>query len=355
MSSPERNWGCRVSLDYTYKGYKLAVLENDELRVSILLDKGGDIVEFQHKPSGTDLLWWTPWGLYPQGTQVSSSNLAEGNFGDRYEGGWQDIFPSGGVPNTHQGTEYGLHGETPMIPWTGRILEDTPEGVSLELTAITYRSPFAMKKVLRLKRGQAALFVECEAKNLSPIAQDTMWGQHPVFGAPFLDEHCRVDLAGGQVVAPHAGGKTARLAQGTEGAWPKVKGKDGKGVDLSRFPKPGVTSSDMLYVTKLKGNWYALTNTKKKVGIGLAWDLKTWPHLWYWQVYGGNPSGPFWGRTYNCALEPFSGFPSGLANTVKAGRSLKFKPHETKKAWFTAVAYGGKTRVAKVGRDGRVS
>ena len=60
---PERNWGCRVSLDHAYKGYRLAVLENDELRVAVLLDKGADIVEFQHKPSGTDYMWWTPWGL----------------------------------------------------------------------------------------------------------------------------------------------------------------------------------------------------------------------------------------------------------------------------------------------------
>ena len=352
---PERNWGCRVSLDYTYKGYKLAVLENDQLRVTVLLDKGGDIVEFQHKPSGTDLLWWTPWGLYPQGKHHSSSALAEGAFGDTYEGGWQDIFPSGGAPNIHQGVEYGLHGETPLLPWEGRILENTPEGVALELTTHTYRTPFAMKKILRLKRGQAALFVECEAKNLSALPQDTMWGQHPVFGAPFLDEHCRVDIAGGQVVAPHAGNSLNRLAQGAEGSWPKVKGKLGKAVDLSRFPKASQKSNDMVYITKLKSNWYALTNAKKKVGFGMAWDLKTWPCLWFWQVYGGAQGGPFWGRTYNCALEPFSGFPSGLANAVKAGRSLKFKPNEIKKAWFTAVAYGGKTRVKQVSRDGRVA
>jgi hypothetical protein len=352
---PERNWGCRVSLDYIYKGYKLAVLENDQLRVTVLLDKGGDIVEFQHKPSGTDLLWWTPWGLYPQGKHPTSSATSEGHFMDRYEGGWQDIFPSGGVANTHQSVQYGLHGETPQLPWEGRILEDTPETVALELRAHTYRTPFALKKVLRLKRGQAALFVDLQAKNLGAVPQDTMWGQHPVFGAPFLDQHCRVDLPGGQVSAPHDVGRLSRLAQGAEGAWPNVKGKNGKNVDLSRFPKPSDKCNDMAYITKLKGNWYALTNAKKKVGFGLAWDLKTWPHLWYWQVYGGLQETPWWGRTYNCALEPFSGFPSGLSNAVKAGRSLKFKPNETKKTWYTAVAYGGRTRVGRVGRDGRVS
>ncbi len=351
---PERNWGCRVSLDHTYKGYRLAVLENDQLRVTVLLDKGGDIVEFQHKPSGTDLLWWTPWGLYPKGGHTPSSALSEGFFGDTYEGGWQDIFPSGGVPNKHQGVEYGLHGETPLLPWDARVIEDTPETVAVELSTRTYRTPFAMKKVLRLKRGVAALFAECEAKNLSGQSLDAMWGQHPVFGAPFLDEHCRVDLAGAKVLAPHEADPTARLAKGATGTWPRVKGLKGPSVDLSRFPKPDKKSADMLYLTALKGNWYALTNTKKKVGFGLAWDLKMWPHLWFWQVYGGALGQPFWGRTYNCALEPFSSIPSGLANAAKAGTALQFKPHEAKKAWFTAVAYGGKTRVAKVARDGSV-
>ena len=352
MSSPERNWGCRVSLDFTYKGYKLAVLENDQLRVSTLLDKGGDIVEFQHKPSGTDLLWWTPWGLYPQGKHTPSTALAEGLFGDTYEGGWQDIFPSGGVPNRHQGVEYGLHGETPLLPWEAKIVEDTPESVAVELRCHTYRTPFALKKTLRLKRGQAALFTECEAKNLSGKTLDAMWGQHPVFGAPFLDEHCRVDLAGGKVLAMHEGGPLGRIAAGTEGKWPKIAGKDGKAVDVSKFPKPDKKSNDMLYVTDLKSNWYALTNTKKKVGFGLVWDLKTWPHLWFWQVYNGAQGGPFFGRTYNCALEPFSSYPSGLANAAKAGKALVFKPHETKQAWYTAVAYAGKTKVAGISRAG---
>jgi hypothetical protein len=353
---PERNWGCRVSLDYTYKAHRLCVLENDQLRVSVLLDKGADIVEFQHKPSGTDLMWWTPWGLYPQGKQQPSSYMAEGAFGDRYEGGWQEIFPSGGVPNTHQGTEYGLHGEASLLPWEAKILEDTPQSVSVELTTHTYRSPFKMKKILRLDAGAAALFAQCEATNLSQVRLDAMWGQHPVFGSPFLDENCRVDLPGALCIQhPGPDGPMARMEPGSTGTWPKMKGKDGKLVDLSRFPKAGKKSADMLYLTELKGNWYALTNAKKKVGFGLAWDQKTWPHLWFWQVYGGAMGGPFWGRTYNCALEPFCGWPSGLANAAKNNTALSFKGGETKSAWYTAVAYSGKTRVKRVGKNGTVA
>jgi hypothetical protein len=351
---PERNWGCRVSLDHTYKGYRLAVLENDQLRVAVLLDKGADIVEFQHKPSGTDFLWWTPWGLHKQGKLTPSSAMAEGFFGDFYQGTWQEIFPSGGGPNRHQGTDYGLHGEVSLQPWEARILKDSPSEVVLECSVQTYRTPFLLTRRMTLKRGQAALFLDETAQNLSGESLDAMWGHHPAFGAPFLNPDCRVDLTGAHCVMDDRSGKFQRFPSGTEGAWPKLKGKTGKLIDISRFPDPKIKSADMFFLTDLKAAWYGLTDTKKKVGFGLAWDQKIWPHLWFWQVYGGAVNGPFWGRTYNCALEPFAGWPGGLHNAAEKGNALRFKPHETKKSWLTAVAYDGKAKVRGVSRDGRV-
>ena len=40
----ERNYGCRVSDSWTYRGLRAAVLENELLRIVILLDKGADIL-----------------------------------------------------------------------------------------------------------------------------------------------------------------------------------------------------------------------------------------------------------------------------------------------------------------------
>lgn len=352
---PERNWGCRISLDHAYKGYRMAVLENDELRVSVLLDKGADIVEFQHKPSGTDFLWWTPWGLHPKGGMVPSSALKEGAFGDYYEGGWQEIFPSGGVPNVHQGTEFGLHGEASLQTWDARILEDGADAVALEATVTTYRSPFRLTRRMALKRGVAALFIENRAENLSGVAVDAQWGQHPAVGAPFLNEHCRVDLPPARcVLHPGEPGADSRFPKGAEGAWPHLRAKDGGKVDLSRFPKAGQASSDLVYLTGMKRGWYGITDTRRKVGFGLAWDIKLWPHLWYWQMFHGSKRAPFWGRTYNTALEPFSGWPSGLSNAAANGTALRFGPRETKRGWITAVGYERRSRINGVSRDGTV-
>lgn len=353
---PERNWGCRISLDHQYKGYRMAVLENDVLRVSVLLDKGADIVEFQYKPRGVDFLWWTPWGLHPKAGMIPSSALKEGLFGDYYEGGWQEIFPSGGVPNTHAGTEFGLHGEASLQAWDARVLEDSPQRVVLEATVTTYRTPFRLTRRMTLKRGRAALFIETSAENLSTVAIDTLWGMHPAIGAPFLNEHCRVDLPAARcVLHPGPPGEDSRFREGAEGRWPMLTGKDSKDVDLSRFPKPGRPSSDLVYLTEMKRGWYGVTDTRRKVGFGLAWDIRLWPHLWYWQMFNGSRRAPFWGRSYNTALEPFSGWPSGLSNAVANRTALRFGPREVKSGWVTAVAYDGRARLNGLGRDGTPS
>ena len=58
----ERNYGCRLT-EYVYKGLKTITLENEIIRVTILIDKGTDIIEFLHKPTDTDFMWRSPLGV----------------------------------------------------------------------------------------------------------------------------------------------------------------------------------------------------------------------------------------------------------------------------------------------------
>jgi hypothetical protein len=162
-------------------------------------------------------------------------------------------------------------------------------------------------------------------------------------GAPFLNRNCRVDLAGAQVLSSDAGLKPL-------GRWPKAGGRD-----LSRFPGAGQKSAGLYFLKNLKSNWYAVTDQKKKTGFGLAWDKKAYPYLWFWQVYGGNAGYPWWGRNFNCSLEPHSSIPDNLSEAVALGTQMKFKPFETKRAWVTALAISGKSKIKKISRAGSAS
>ena len=121
-----RKTGCRMSLDYTYKGMRIAYLENEAIRVGILLDKGADVFEFTYKPKDLDFMWQSP--LEMRKPYVATSALAEGAFHDYYYGGWQEVLPSAGwASEPYMGVSQGLHGEASLLPFEATALEDTPE------------------------------------------------------------------------------------------------------------------------------------------------------------------------------------------------------------------------------------
>ena len=344
----QRHFACRLSTDHVIRGYCAVVLENELLRVTVLADKGADIVEFLHKPSDTDFLFRTPWGLHPAGKLVETSAHSLGAFHDHYEGGWQSIFPHSGPPSSENGSEQGLHGEVALMPWNVRVIADTSQEIAVEFSVRCYRTPFLLKKTLRLKTGVAALFIDEEAQNLGRETVAAKWGEHPALGSPFLSPDCRIDLPACEVLSfQEPGTPGLRMKAGAVGRWPKVPAPGGGKTDLSRMPALKSPCADMLFIQKLKAPWYAVRNEKTKVGFGLAWSPQHFPYLWYWQVFGGAKGYPWWSQGYHCALEPHSSMPGSREH-------LEFKAGQKRHARFTAMAFQGSSRIKRLGLDGRL-
>ncbi|MEX1018867.1 MAG: aldose 1-epimerase [Litorilinea sp.] len=348
----ERNFGCRIT-ETLYRGLPVVTLENELVRVSVLAGKGSDIFEFLHKPTDTDFMWRSPLGVRNPAQHVPSVARADGAFLDYYEGGWQECFPTGGNAIDHAGTSFGLHGEVSLMPWAYRIETDTPEQVVVKFWVRTVRTPFLVEKTLRLDRHRSVLKISERVVNEGAVPQDFVWGQHPAFGAPFLDDSCVIDLPGATVEILDLAGDS-RLAAGSGLRWPHVQGRDGEAIDLSRIPTPAAKAQDLAFLTNLEAGWYALTNTSRQVGFGMVWPLDVYPVLWFWQVFGGATGSPWYGRTFNIALEPWSSPHStlhaaqahGTHRTLDAGAALTVE--------YAAVAYSGVTRVAQIHADGRV-
>src|SRR5437762_12856774 len=109
MYSHGRKGGCRISLDYTYKGMRVAFLENELLEVGILVDKGADVFQFRYKPKDLDFLWHSP--IPMRKPFVATSALPDGPFPDYFYGGWQDVLTSAGsAAGSAFGTYHGPHG-----------------------------------------------------------------------------------------------------------------------------------------------------------------------------------------------------------------------------------------------------
>lgn len=319
--SHERNWGCRLS-EYILRGLRAVVLENELLRVTVLADKGTDIYEFLYKPKDVDFMWRSPFPLRNPALFVPTAPNAVGAFHDNYEGGWQEILPTGGVPTQYKGAEFGYHGEVSLIPWDYAVEEDRPERVAVVFRVRTYRTPFYVEKRLSLLRGQAMLICEERLVNEGEEEMELMWGHHPALGPAFVDPSCRIEVAGARVMTQRLG-DSSRFADGEGYTWPMVPGADGDMIDLSRVPPPEARAHDLALLYDLQENWFAVHNEQKRLSFGMRWSPGVLRYLWFWQVYGGAFGYNLYGRSYHLAVEPWSSIPGDFRQAQARGTTLR--------------------------------
>ena len=220
------------------------------------------------------------------------------------------------------------------------------------------RTPFFFEKTLTLRSGSAVLEIEARLTNEGEEPVHCVWGEHIALGAPFLSEDCVIDLPGGTLINEeledwHPNNK---LKSGFNAPWPMSQLKDGTPRDLSRIPPKSFRSYDMSYIADMPDGWYAVTNQKTGIGFGFRYPTEVFRYLWYWHSFGGGFGYPWYGRTYNVGLEPFTSYGnSGLAGAVENGTALLVQPGQTVETSQRAVAYSGASRVRSISSDGDVT
>lgn len=351
--------GCRVSDEWTLRGMRAAVLENELLRVVVLVDKGADIVEFRYKPLDLDPLLRLPGG--PRNPYVGLPSIAPplGPFPDYYYGGWQEILPSGGEPSTYKGVDYGQHGEVTLVPWSCEVLEDAPERVAIRCVVRPLRTPLRLERTMTLERGRAALILDERLTNEAGEPLDVMWGHHVAFGLPFLQEGARIASSATRLLVHEelAGVEPRRLRPGQQSRWPEALSAEGEPVDMRVVPaRTDPPRAEIAYLAGFEGpSWYAITNPARRAGFAMRWDGDLFRYVWQWEERSGARGYPWWGRTYAVALEPWTGYPTlGLAEAVARGAQLTLAPGQTIDTHLVASMYDGVTDVAAVEEDGSV-
>ena len=353
-----RNHGCRITDAWAVDGMRTVILENELLRVVVLVDKGTDIIEFRYKPHDVDFLLSTPNGLRnPARTTLSSPT--SGPFMDFYSGGWNDILPNGGPFSSYKGAEFGQHGEISLIPWEYAILEDSPEGVAVKFWVRSVRTPFFVEKTLRLLPGRAVLMIDERVTNEAGEPMHLMWGQHIAFGRPFLDEGAVVDVPARRLLvnSPMPNYEPRLYQPDAAFDWPNATSPQGDPVDASRIPPFGeLKAQEMAYLAELTDGWYAITNARRGLGFGVRFDHTLYRYIWYWQQHGNVAQGyPWWGRMHTVALEPWSSYPTGgLAEAIANGTAMQLQPGQQITSSMSAVAFEGGAQVTGVSADGTV-
>lgn len=331
---------CAITDEYQRKGLDVLHLENEALRVEILVGKGGDVTEIRDKRTDTNVLFETPHEWHPPGEGIGHSDSVF-TFMDSYPGGWQNVLPAAGGPTTVDGAPFALHGESSLVPWEYRILDDTNERVAVRLSATLSRYPYDLERDISLASGESTLRVTDTVQNSGEVGTYYSWLQHIALGSPLIGPSASLSVPCETVhVDPGMTNDTARLPPGETFDWPVYRFNDGE-VDLRKFPPKKARVHDLVALTGLDDGRYTVTNPDLDLGVTVSFPASMYEYLWYWQPFGGFTDAPYFGRNYNVGLEPCTSIPNaglseaienGTANHLDAGEqvtaTVEFTTHE---------------------------
>jgi hypothetical protein len=184
-----------------------------------------------------------------------------------------------------------------------------------------------------------------------------MWGHHPVLGEPFLDETCQLWAPSSIVEVLHdEDGPDHRMGLHQTGRWPIIKDREGQDLDLRAIPPKSDRTMDNCYLMDFSEGWIAVNSQRLNTGFGLAWDPQVFRYIWLWQALGGGIGYPWYGRTYNMGIEPWTSYPcAGLSEAVANNTAVTLQPGESMDAWLTASVFTGMNSVSHIDRDGAVT
>lgn len=324
--------GCKIASGLFHGEWECLVLENDELYLKILVDKGADVIELVYKPAAMNIIWMSDRGI-PEKTFTAKDYANDFLFTDSYAGGWQTIFPNGGLPSDFNGVHFSQHDEVALKPWKFKVLEESADRVSVRFEILTEKLPFRLTKTFTLEKESSNLLIEESIENLSNEELLTMWGSHITFGPPFLSEKSKIVFSGNPRVVPHPieidiGGR--RVGTTSEFRWPIGQDSNNIEIDFSKIPKRG-TESELLYISDFEAPSFRIESSDLNLAIDFEWDATIFPYLWYWQEFGNSNEYPWFGKNFNIGLEPFSSFPTnGLAEAINNHSAMRFDPKEIK-------------------------
>ena len=325
---------CRLTTG-TVAGWDALTLDNGLIRVVVLPQRGAEILNFVHVPSGVDAMYQSYWGLQPPGAPHREGS-GDREFEWNYGGGWQELFPSANHACTYQGRPMPFHGEVATLPWDTAVLKETPEELTVQFSVRCRQSPFRVERRMTLKRGEPTLYVDQSAENLADNPAHLVWGQHAVVGAPFLETGCRLEIPGGAFHTPPAiYDESARLMPGQRETWPQARLRAGGLIDLQDVPGPEARSHDGVFVTDLREGRLAVTNPRLNLRFSLQWDANVYKWVTVWLPYGGPENMPLTG-VYALGIEPWTA-PHNLERAIQAGDAVVVPGRGTFRTAFQAT------------------
>ena len=162
----------RVLDAWSVDGIPALILENAALRIIVLPELGGHVMELVDKPADRNLLWRNP--------RTSPRRAPYGaNFDDWWSGGWDEIFPTGDRAELN-GETLPYMGELWSVP-AGRVVRRHRARAWVETMSLGTMAPARLVRTLELRADEPVLRVTYRLTNLDVRPLPFLWGIHPCF------------------------------------------------------------------------------------------------------------------------------------------------------------------------------
>ncbi len=274
---------------------KAIVVENEQLRLSVLPELGAKIYDVLHKETGQNVLWHNP-RVHPHKVPFGS------RFDDVYSGGWDEIFPNDAevVVGSDRFPEMG---EAWSLPWDYEI-EERRNSVTLTTKVQTPISPAELQRKLTLRNGESKFSCDYEFRNLSHNEIKFLWKVHAAFP---INKACRIEIpAKHGIVEPKFSGSYSPGRYN----WPLVRTRSGKKADVS-IVDPERNDCTLHFVTNLREGLTRFVDGERGLASTLRFDRETLDNVWLWLAYGG------WRGHFTAVIEPCTSYPMDLNEAIR--------------------------------------
>jgi hypothetical protein len=287
-----------------HRGRRAAVIENGDLRVTVL-EEGGHIAEIMDKRTGINPLWTPPWpSVEPSRFDAARSADYGGGADAKLLAGimghnWcLDIF---GPPSDEElAAGIGPHGEASVARY------DIDAGAD----CLAMRARFALAELQverRITLRDRSVHVAEAVESLSSCDRPIGWTQHVTLGPPFLQKGVTEFRASAtrSKVFEGAFGTADYLQTGATFEWPIAPRSNGGVADLRVFTD---ASSSSAYTAHLmdkqqRDAFFVAFKADERFAFGYVWTQADFPWLGIWEENRSRRQAPWNGRALTRGME----------------------------------------------------
>lgn len=290
--------------DTRYRGRRAAVVENSDIRVTVL-GEGGHIAEIFDKATGVNPLWTPAWPTI-EPSQYSSAHAA--TYGDGIDAQLLagimghnlclDIF--GPPSDTEAKKGLTAHGEGSVAAY-----DLDASGETLVAHARFPIAGLAFQRRIELR--DRVVMIRESVTNVSGSNRVIGWTQHVTLGPPFLERgvtQFRASATRSKVFETTFGADDY-LQAAADFDWPWAPGVDGRRVDLQIFtdrPRSSAYTAHLMDQQR-RAAFFVAFAPACQLAFGYVWNPKDFPWMGIWEENHSRLSQPWNGHSLTRGME----------------------------------------------------